>query len=149
MRPSSSTSRQRESKAAPLSARGVGVGGGGSNLRNAYGTGGSGASTARAARESSSAMRACRGAFNVSCTTTKAPKLVMQEIQRSLNQQKVCFKNHSAYIVRCKKQNLSFDVEVSHLDNLESVYVIRFFRIAGEMNQYKDLCSKLLNDMRV
>lgn len=131
--------RPRE-RAAPLTARGAT-----SSQPNTGPT----CLSAREPREIQTAMRSCRGAFNVSCTTTKAPKITMQEIQRSLNLQRVSFKQNSAFSVRCQKQTIKFEVEVSHLDNLESVYVIRFKRIAGELAQYKDLCSRLLGDMRV
>jgi hypothetical protein len=40
-------------------------------------------------------------------------------------------------------------MEISHLDHLESVYVVRFRRVAGELMQYKDLCSKVLAEMKV
>jgi len=95
------------------------------------------------------AMKSCHGAFNVYCTTTKAPKITIQEIQRALNLERVTFKQNSAFSVRCQKNNIRFEVEVSFLDNLESVYVIRFKRIAGALLEYKELCGKLVGDMRV
>jgi hypothetical protein len=73
----------------------------------------------------------------------------MQEIQRALTIQRVAFKQVSAYKTTCQKQAVRFEMEVSHLDHLESIYVVRFRRVAGEAAQYKDLCSKILAEMKV
>lgn len=73
----------------------------------------------------------------------------MQEIQRALTVQRVAFKQASAFKASCQKQSVRFEMEVSHLDHLESIYVVRFRRIAGELTQYKDLCSKILAEMKV
>lgn len=94
-------------------------------------------------------MRTCRGAFNVACTSSKAPKQIMQEIQKALTIQRVVFKQANAFLVRCQKQSLRFEMEISHLDHLESIYVVRFRRGAGELTTYKDLCSKVLAEMKI
>lgn len=95
------------------------------------------------------AMRTCRGAFNVSCTSSKAPKQILQEIQRALTLQRVSYKQASAFLVKCQKQSLRFEMEISHLDHLESIYVVRFRRVAGELVPYKELCSKVLAEMKI
>lgn len=94
-------------------------------------------------------MKTCRGAFNVSCTSSKHPRQIMQEIQRALGVHRVSFKPSSAYCVKCQKQAVRFEMEMSRLDNLESIYVVRFKRVAGEVWNYKDLCSKILAEMKV
>lgn len=94
-------------------------------------------------------MRTCRGAFNVACTTSKAPKQIMQEIQKALTLQRVAFRQANAFLVRCQKQSLRFEMEISHLDHLESIYVVRFRRAAGELTTYKELCSKVLAEMKI
>jgi len=102
------------------------------------------------ARESrDEAMRTCRGAFNVSCTSSKAPKQIMQELHRALALHRVTYKQISAFLVKCQKQSLRFEMEISHLDHLESIYVVRFRRAAGEMAAYKELCSKVLAEMKI
>merc|ERR1719163_226680 len=103
--------------------------------------------SAREAREE--AMRTCRGAFNVSCTSSKLPKQIMREIQRALSVQRVAYKQASPYIVKCQRQNLRFEMEIAHLDHLESIYVVRFRRVAGELASYKELCSKILAEMKI
>mmetsp|Transcript_3205 Transcript_3205/g.7530 ORF Transcript_3205/g.7530 Transcript_3205/m.7530 type:complete len:762 (+) Transcript_3205:56-2341(+) len=101
------------------------------------------------ARDRDESMRTCRGAFNVSCTSSKAPKQIMQEIQKALTMQRIAFKQANAFLVRCQKQSLRFEMEISHLDHLESIYVIRFRRAAGELAPYKELCSRVLAEMKI
>lgn len=103
--------------------------------------------SARDAREES--MRTCKGHFNVSCTSSKAPKQIMQEIHKALTAHRIAFKQATAFLVRCQKQSLRFEMEISHLDHLESIYVVRFKRAAGELATYKELCSRVLADMRI
>lgn len=103
--------------------------------------------SAREARDE--VMRTCRGAFNVSCTSSKAPKQILQEIQRALTLQRVSYKQATGFLVKCQRQNLRFEMEISHLDHLESIYVVRFRRVAGELVAYKELCSKVLAEMKI
>ncbi|CAE8664307.1 unnamed protein product, partial [Polarella glacialis] len=110
-------------------------------------TGGAAPLSARDAREE--AMRTCKGSFNVSCTSSKAPKQIMQEIARALTMQRVAFKQATGFLVRCQKQSLRFEMEISHLDHLESIYVVRFRRAAGELATYKELCSRVLGEMKI
>lgn len=110
-------------------------------------SGGAAPLSARDAREED--MRTCRGSFNVSCTSSKAPKQIMQEITRALTMQRVAFKQATAFLVRCQKQSLRFEMEISHLDHLESIYVVRFRRAAGELATYKELCSRVLAEMKI
>eukprot|EP00929_Paragymnodinium_shiwhaense_P047984 TRINITY_DN24327_c0_g1_i1.p1 TRINITY_DN24327_c0_g1~~TRINITY_DN24327_c0_g1_i1.p1 ORF type:complete len:855 (-),score=194.10 TRINITY_DN24327_c0_g1_i1:279-2843(-) len=106
-----------------------------------------GSMSARDSRDE--AMRTCRGSFNVSCTSSKAPKQIMTEIQKSLTMQRVSYKQASQHLVRCQKQALRFEMEISHLDQLGSMYVVRFRRVAGEMAGYKEMCSKVLAEMKI
>lgn len=94
-------------------------------------------------------MRTCRGAFNVSCTSSKPPKHIMQEMHRALALHRIAYKQTSSFLVKCQKQGLRFEMEISHLDHLESIYVVRFRRAAGELATYKELCSKILAEMKI
>lgn len=109
--------------------------------------GAGGALSARDSRDE--AMRTCRGNFNVSCTSSKQPKQIMQEIHRSLTIQRVAYKQANAFLVKCQRQSLRFEMEISHLDHLESIFVVRFRRVTGDPSNYKDLCSKILADMKI
>lgn len=103
--------------------------------------------SAREARDE--AMRTCRGAFNVSCTSSKPPKHIMQEMHRALTLHRIAYKQTTSFLVKCQKQGLRFEMEISHLDHLESIYVVRFRRAAGELAAYKELCSKILAEMKI
>jgi len=94
-------------------------------------------------------MKTCRGAFNVSCTSSKNPRHIMTEISRALSIHRVAFKQSTPHTVKCQRQSVRFEMEISHLENLESIYVLRFRRVAGELQMYKDLCSKLLAEMKL
>jgi hypothetical protein len=94
-------------------------------------------------------IHTCRGSFNVSCTSSKAPKQILQEIQRALTLQRVSYKQESAFLVKCQRQNLRFEMKISNLDHLESVHVVRFRRVAGELVSYKELCAKIVAEMRI
>lgn len=95
------------------------------------------------------AMRTCRGAFNVSCTSSKAPKELVQEMYRSLQMNNVTFKQGSPYLVRCQRLSVRFEMEISNLDNLDSMHVVRFRRVAGELSSYKELCARVLAEMKM
>mmetsp|Transcript_65315 Transcript_65315/g.121756 ORF Transcript_65315/g.121756 Transcript_65315/m.121756 type:complete len:743 (-) Transcript_65315:107-2335(-) len=101
------------------------------------------------ARDTKDEMRSCRGAFNVSCTSSRSPRVILQEIQRALALNRVASKQASAYIVRCQKQSLRFEMEIANLDQLESIHVVRFRRLAGDTALFKDLCGKILADMKI
>lgn len=83
------------------------------------------------------------------CTSSKAPKLILQEMHRALGLQHVSYKQASPFLVKCQKQSLRFEMEVAHLDHLESIYVVRFRRVAGELSIYKELCAKILANMKI
>jgi hypothetical protein len=94
-------------------------------------------------------MKACRGAFNVSCTSSKNPREIMGEIVTSLTMHRVSFKQVSQYSVKCQRQTLRFEIAIAHLDDQDAIFVLRFKRVAGDLAQYKALCSALLADMRL
>lgn len=95
------------------------------------------------------AMRSARSTFNVPCTSPKAPRQILQEVQRALTTHRVAFRQSSAWSLRCQKVAVCFEVEIAHhVDNADS-YLVRFKRVAGEVNQYKDQVSKILAEMRI
>jgi hypothetical protein len=94
-------------------------------------------------------MKICRGPFNVNCTTSKDPQLVLIEMVRSLELQKVSYKKVGNYGLRCQKNNVRFEMEIAHLDNLDSIYIVKFKRLAGETSSYKEVSNKVLNNMHL
>jgi len=62
---------------------------------------------------------------------------------------RVSYKQVSPFQVKCQRQSVRFEMEISHLDHLDSVYVVRFRRIAGELVAYKEMCSRVLAEMKI
>lgn len=69
----------------------------------------------------------------MNCTTAREPQAVFNEMLRSLDLNRVSFKKIGSYGLRCQKNNVRFDMEIAHLDNLDNIYVVKFKRLAGEM----------------
>lgn len=40
-------------------------------------------------------------------------------------------------------------MEITHLDNLDNIYVVKFKRLAGETYAYKEVSNKVLNCMHL
>jgi hypothetical protein len=78
-------------------------------------------------------MKILRGPFNVNCATSRDPQLVLKEMVSSLESNRVAFKKVGTYGLRCQKNNVRFDMEIAHLDNLDNIYVVKFKRLAGEL----------------
>jgi hypothetical protein len=78
-------------------------------------------------------MKVCRGPFNVNCTTARDPQAVLSEMLRALDINRVSYKKIGTYGLRCQKNNVRFDMEITHLDNLDNIYLVKFKRLAGEM----------------
>jgi len=91
----------------------------------------------------------CRGAFNVSCMSSRTPPELLYEMESSLNSHKVSTKFATTYCINCRKDQVDFEMEINHLDNLDGIYIIRFKRLAGDLFRYKEIASKVLNTMRL
>lgn len=63
---------------------------------------------------------------------------------RALDINRVSYKKIGSYGLRCQKNNVRFDMEITHLDNLDNIYVVKFKRLAGEMQHYKEVSGKVL-----
>ena len=94
-------------------------------------------------------MKVCRGPFNVNCTTARDPQSVLGEMIRALDINRVSYQKLGSYGLRCHKNNVRFDMEIAHLDNLENIYVVKFKRLAGELQQYKEVSGKVLSNMNL
>lgn len=67
----------------------------------------------------------------------------------SLESNRVSYKKVGTYGLRCQKNNVRFDMEIAHLDNLDNIYVVKFKRLAGELPQYKEVSGKVLSNMNL
>lgn len=68
----------------------------------------------------------------------------MSDLVHFLAEEGIAFKAVTNWAVKAQRGGLRFEVELAKLDELESVYVLRFKRIGGDLADYKTLCSHLL-----
>lgn len=68
---------------------------------------------------------------------------------RSLEINRVSFKKMGTYGLRCQKNNVRFDMEIAHLDNLDNIFVVKFKRLAGDMQPYKEVSGKVLSNINL
>jgi len=40
-------------------------------------------------------------------------------------------------------------MEIAHLDNLDNIYIVKFKRLAGETQAYKEVSNKVLSSMHL
>lgn len=101
------------------------------------------------AREAREDRRFGRSAYDTLRTSSRPPRLIMQELQRVLAAQRIASKQVSPLMLRCQWLSLKFDVEVAALDRLGSIHAVRSRRTAGEPWQFKDVCNRLLAELRI
>lgn len=82
-------------------------------------------------------------------TSSRPPRLIMAELQRVLVAQRIASKQVSPLVLRCNWLSLRFDVEVAPLDRLGSIHAVRAHRTGGELWQFKDVCNRLLAELRI
>ena len=97
----------------------------------------------------STGMKVYRGPFNVNCTTAREPQAVLSEMVKACDAHRVQFKKMGSYGLRCQKNNVRFDMELTHLDNLDNIFVVKFKRLAGELPHYKEVSGKVLGNMNL
>ena len=94
-------------------------------------------------------MKVCRGPFNVNCTTAREPQAVMNEMLKALDNNRVSYKRIGTYGLRCQKNTVRFDMEINQMQDLETIFIVKFKRLAGEMPQYKEVSGKVLQNMNL
>lgn len=94
-------------------------------------------------------MKTYRGPFSVSCSTTKDPALVMNDMVRSLDLYSVSFQRLGNYFIKCQKSSVKFEMELTKMENLEFVYIVRILRTSGDINKYRDVASRILGSMKL
>jgi len=90
-----------------------------------------------------------RSAYDTLRTSSRPPRLIMQELQRVLAAQRIASRQVSPLMLRCQWLSLKFDVEVAALDRMGSIHAVRSRRTAGEPWQFKDVCNRLLAELRI
>ncbi|CAE8718843.1 unnamed protein product [Polarella glacialis] len=88
------------------------------------------------------------GAFQVSCSSSRSPRHIVQEAMQSFGSHGISFRQTSNFVVRCQSQGVRFQAEVLQLDR-GGGFALRFTRASGDVRTYKDLCARLLADMNL
>ena len=55
----------------------------------------------------------------------------------------------NTYGLRCQKNDVKFEMELTQYEDADFIYVVRFKKIGSATNEaaYRDVCSKLLSNM--
>ncbi|EPZ34932.1 Kinase associated 1 (KA1) domain-containing protein [Rozella allomycis CSF55] len=91
--------------------------------------------------------RSLRFTFSVSTTSTKSPDEIAAEITRALTDSQVQYEQIS-YLFQCSVAGMEFEIEICKLPRL-SVNGLRFKRLNGNSWVYKQLCTTLLEKMKL
>lgn len=70
----------------------------------------------------------------------------MQEVVRALGARRISHRQVSNFLLRCQNQAVRFEAECVQSDR-GGGYMLRFSRVSGDLQLYKNLCSKLLSEM--
>lgn len=100
-------------------------------------------------------IRSIKGVFNVDTTTMKAPREIVDEVQRVLSDQPLQIEA-DGYTFRCKhtsttdanKAKLQFEVEVCQIKGL-AMNGVKFKRVAGDVWEYRNMCQILMAGMKL
>lgn len=57
----------------------------------------------------------------------------------------------NTYGLRCQKNDVKFEMELTQYENTDFIYIVRFKRVGSGTNEaiYRDLCNKLLASMNL
>jgi hypothetical protein len=94
-------------------------------------------------------MKTYLGPFSVSCSTTKDPATVMSDMAKALEMYGIDSQKVGSYFIQCQKHSVNFEMELTRMDNLEFVYIVRMLRTQGDIAKYKNLASHVLSAMKL
>eukprot|EP00040_Diaphanoeca_grandis_P021989 m.117649 g.117649 ORF g.117649 m.117649 type:complete len:639 (-) comp28593_c0_seq3:314-2230(-) len=93
--------------------------------------------------------RVLRFTFSRTNTTDKPPKELMRDVTTVLEKNKVQYQQQEPFVLVCAfGEELRFEIEICKLARL-SMHGIKHKRIAGESLGYKNICTKILNDLNM
>eukprot|EP00927_Polykrikos_kofoidii_P069953 TRINITY_DN6570_c0_g1_i6.p1 TRINITY_DN6570_c0_g1~~TRINITY_DN6570_c0_g1_i6.p1 ORF type:complete len:978 (-),score=146.14 TRINITY_DN6570_c0_g1_i6:20-2953(-) len=89
------------------------------------------------------------GASEFVRVSTKPVGQAAQEVCRALTALRVTHKKISGVRILCEKPNMRFEVSLSKHESLESSCLIQFRQATGELAFFRDVCSKILTEVRL
>jgi MAP/microtubule affinity-regulating kinase len=97
--------------------------------------------------------RSLRFTFNSNTTSSKSPDEIMTEILRFLNQKRINFHLSAKYLIECnhedEKEPVKFEIEVCKLPRLNNLHGVRFKRLSGSSESYKEICEIILSSVKL
>jgi len=97
-----------------------------------------------AAPEKHEGPPSARSGFRVGCTSCKEPGAILSSVQNALTSCRIAAREIAPWSLECKYPRLRFEVNIAHLDDMQSMYVVRFRRQQGEERLYRQVVDQLL-----
>ncbi|EAL66507.1 hypothetical protein DDB_G0281895 [Dictyostelium discoideum AX4] len=94
--------------------------------------------------------RTSKGIFKSSTTTTKSPEKTIIELKRSLEESGLFTKKKGPYLFLCfdEDNSVKFQIEIVKICNLD-LTGIQLKRLSGDTWKYKDICTELVESMKL
>ena len=73
----------------------------------------------------------------------------MNDMVRSLDLFNVSFQRLGTYFLNCQKGSIKFEMELTKMENLEFVYIVRILRNNGDITKYRDVANRILKAMKL
>eukprot|EP00042_Codosiga_hollandica_P043680 m.417569 g.417569 ORF g.417569 m.417569 type:complete len:367 (+) comp56620_c0_seq8:1539-2639(+) len=87
-------------------------------------------------------------AFGLQNTSAKAPDVILTQLKRVLRDNSVSFKHSEPYLLLCNVGSVQFEMEVCKVPLLH-LTGLRHKRIAGTSFGYKNICSKIFQELQL
>ncbi|KAI8818708.1 KA1 domain/Ssp2 C-terminal domain-containing protein [Fimicolochytrium jonesii] len=92
--------------------------------------------------------RSLRFTFNSNTTSSKPPDDIVQEVINTCTMHDIKYRLPSRFVIECSLvDGLKFEVEICKLPRLKNLHGLRFRRLSGPANEYKDVCEKMLGSV--
>jgi len=95
------------------------------------------------------APRIYKGSFSLLCTSIKPAWEIMEELWSVLDLYKIKYERTKGYAITGQRQGVKFEIEVMQMEDMDFVHVLRFKRLQGNIINYKIMCSKLLETIKL
>lgn len=83
------------------------------------------------------------------CTSTKDPGEILSGLSTALKACRVAFTEASPWLLQCKYPRVRFEVNIAHLDDMQSMHVVRFKRRAGEDRIYQQVVAQIVDRLHL
>ncbi|ORX75494.1 Pkinase-domain-containing protein [Anaeromyces robustus] len=102
--------------------------------------------------------RSVRFTMNTNTTSSKAPDEIIRSVIMACKALNIGHKMIGRYLVECSvdefegvvlEEKATFEVEVCKLPRLDNMYGLKFKRLSGPTNEYKEICEKLIKYIKL